>query len=344
MNRRSLSLAVACLCAGVLPLSLMAQTMGGMPFTYVPISTGGTVPVICANADPVYFTDDNNGGDNFLSPYTNQNHTITLCPDESDASLALDFLVFSLATGQSAIDNDVLYIYDGEDVDAPLLASGQENQFEGVTVTASDANISGCITMEFVVNSGAVGANPGWVALVTCATSCAHPTASIAVSSPASISGNSGAVGLCIEESVTMDASGSMPGMSGAALESLIWNWGDGTTESVSVLEGFEQTAAPHRVSLVEPVCSTSTSKGSTKPETPLLNQLDSLMALQSRACHGHFSPRLVCQKTQHCRTSLASYFPQRLWSMRLRLDKPSRTAANWRRSQRTCSTNMSVI
>ena len=222
----------------------MAQTMEGMPFTYVPISTGGTVPVICANADPVYFTDDNNGGDNFQSPYTNQNHTITLCPDESDASLALDFLVFSLATGQSAIDNDVLYIYDGEDVDAPLLASGQEDQFEGVTVTASDANISGCITVEFVVNSGALGANPGWVALVTCATSCAHPTASIAVSSPASISGNSGAVGLCIEESVAMDASGSMPGMSGAALESLIWNWGDGTTESVSVLEGFEQSHA----------------------------------------------------------------------------------------------------
>ena len=50
-----------------------------------------------------------------------------------------------------------------------------------------------------------------------------------------------------------MDASGSMPGMSGAALESLIWNWGDGTTESVSVLEGFERvthTCTPGRISV----------------------------------------------------------------------------------------------
>ena len=122
------------------------------------------------------------------------------------------------------------------------LASGQEDQPEG------DGDRIGCQHLRMhhscFVNSGALGANLGWVALVTCATSCAHPTASIAVSSPAAISGNSGAVGLCIEESVTMDASGSMPGMSGAALESLIWNWGDGTTESVSVLEGFERSHA----------------------------------------------------------------------------------------------------
>ena len=128
------------------------------------------------DVDPIFFTDDNSGSASFQEPYSNQNHTITLCPDAPGQALSLAFLVFSLETGVAAADNDVLYIYDGDNTSAPLVGTGEDNSLANVTITASDVNLTGCITIEFVVNSGAFAGNQGWVAQVTCETHALIPT------------------------------------------------------------------------------------------------------------------------------------------------------------------------
>ena len=66
-----------------------------------------------------------------------------------------------------------------------------------MTITASDVNPTGCITIEFVVNSGAFAGNQGWVAQVTCETPCAYPDAAIACESCCAAR-DPGTVGLCI--------------------------------------------------------------------------------------------------------------------------------------------------
>ena len=223
---------------------MKAQSLLPMPFSYIPISTGGTVTVDCDDIDPIYFTDDNNGGSNFQTSYTNQNHTITLCPDEPGDALALDFLVFDLETGVAASDNDVLLVYDGDNSASPLLWSAEGDALEGLTITASASNLTGCITLEFVVNSGAFGPNEGWVARVRCGLPCAYPEAAVEAADLNPLPGPGGAVGLCVEEEVELDAGMSIPGTAGAELDSVFWNWGDGTSQSSSAMDGLVQTHA----------------------------------------------------------------------------------------------------
>ena len=223
---------------------MKAQSLLPMPFSYIPISIGGTVTVDCDDIDPIYFTDDNNGGSNFQTSYTNQNHTITLCPDEPGDALALDFLVFDLETGVAASDNDVLLVYDGDNLTSPLLWSAEGDALEGLTITASASNLTGCITLEFVVNSGAFGPNEGWVARVRCGLPCAYPEAAVEAANLNPLPGPGGAVGLCVEEEVELDAGMSIPGTAGAELDSVFWNWGDGTSQSASAMDGLVQTHA----------------------------------------------------------------------------------------------------
>ena len=41
----------------------------------------GNETIQCGAEETIYFTDDNSGGTDFQDPYSNQNYTITLCPD-----------------------------------------------------------------------------------------------------------------------------------------------------------------------------------------------------------------------------------------------------------------------
>ena len=241
MNR-ILPLLISVCVATLLPaIASRAQSSMPLPVNFIPISDEGTVIVNCGDTEPLFFTDDNSGSESFQVQYSNQNYTITLCPDASGEAISLSFVDFELETGIGT-DNDVLYLYDGDNSSAPLIGSGEEYGLNNVTITASDVNPTGCITIEFEVNAGASTGKRGWVAQVTCETPCAYPDADLAIVSPASLPGDPGTVGLCIGEAVTLDASASIPGSAGIALDSLIWNWGDGTTEAVSVLDGFVQS------------------------------------------------------------------------------------------------------
>ena len=112
--------------------------------------------------------------------------------------------------------------------------------YNGVSFTASIDNPTGCVTFELVVNNGATGGDQGWVAEVTCVTPCSYPVAGVELASPEAFPNNPSSVGVCPDEVVTFDASGSVPGAPEFPVDSLIWNWGDGSVETTAVSDGFE--------------------------------------------------------------------------------------------------------
>ena len=61
-------------------------------------------------------------------------------------------------------------------------------------------------------NNGATGGDAGWVAEVTCVTPCAYPESDLVLVSPEPFPGTPESVGVCMNELVTFDASGSVEG------------------------------------------------------------------------------------------------------------------------------------
>ena len=190
--------------------------------------------------ETIYFTDDNSGGTDFQDPYSNQNYTITLCPDVEGDAVQVNFLSFDLQTNANPNNNDVLYAYNGDNTGADLVGAGTGNSFVGVSITASIDNPTGCVTFQLNVNNNATGGDQGWVAEVTCVTPCSYPEAGIELASPESFPDNPISVGVCPDEVVTFDASGSVPGAPEFPVDSLIWNWGDGIVETTAVSDGYE--------------------------------------------------------------------------------------------------------
>ena len=208
---------------------------------FVPISEGGTYTVDCDAGNPIFFTDDNSGSTDAQDPYSNQDYTITLCPSTPGDAVQVNFLSFDLQTNANPNNNDVLLAYNGDSPAADLVGIGAGNSFVGVSITASIDNPTGCVTFSFNVNNNATGGDVGWVAEVLCVTPCSYPEAGISLVSPAPFPDNPISVGVCPDELVTFDASTSTPGAPEFPVDSLIWNWGDGTVETTAVADGWQQ-------------------------------------------------------------------------------------------------------
>ncbi|MGB0150196.1 MAG: PKD domain-containing protein, partial [Flavobacteriales bacterium] len=209
---------------------------------FVPISEGGTYTVDCDAGNPIFFTDDNSGSTDAQDPYSNQDYTITLCPSTPGDAVQVNFLSFDLQTNANPNNNDVLLAYNGDSPAADLVGIGAGNSFVGVSITASIDNPTGCVTFSFNVNNNATGGDVGWVAEVLCVTPCSYPEAGISLVSPAPFPDNPISVGVCPDELVTFDASTSTPGAPEFPVDSLIWNWGDGTVETTAVSDGWQQS------------------------------------------------------------------------------------------------------
>jgi gliding motility-associated-like protein len=194
------------------------------------------------------FTDDNSGTQDAQDPYSCTNNTITFCPDVPGDAVQINFLGFDLQTNANPNNNDALYAYDGDNTGSNLVGVGTGNSFDGVSITASIDNPTGCVTFQFVCNNNASGGDIGWAATISCVTPCSYPVSGLELVSPEPFPNNqegSISIGLCPDDVITFSAESAF-GTDGFALQSLVWNWGDGDVEITDVSDGL---IVPHSYS-----------------------------------------------------------------------------------------------
>jgi gliding motility-associated-like protein len=175
------------------------------------------------------FQDDNSGGAEG-SPYSTSDYTFTICPDNPGDAIQISFAAFNLQTSPNPNNSDRLYIFDGPDDNANSLGSYSGNQLQGLDVTATITNATGCLTFVFVCNTNNTNSFPGWEGLISCETPCATPTAASVISDPQP-EGLTQTVGVCMGDPVTFSDNGSFA-EAGFNLVEYVWNFDDGTIES----------------------------------------------------------------------------------------------------------------
>ena len=119
-----------------------------------------------------YFYDSGGPSNNFSS---NENFEMTICSDDPDLSSALEFISFDLSG--SFFSSPQMIIYDGNSSFAPVLYS--YNSFGDPppsSISATDANQSGCLTVVFSSNNFE---STGWFAEINCQYPCQEFTVEI---------------------------------------------------------------------------------------------------------------------------------------------------------------------
>ncbi|MCA1761869.1 MAG: gliding motility-associated C-terminal domain-containing protein [Flavobacteriales bacterium] len=180
------------------------------------------------------FVDDGNeGGEG--GPYINGNdYTFTICPDSPGDVITIEFVAFSLYTSPNPNNSDYLYIYDGDDDTAASLGSYTGDALQGLPVTGTVNNTSGCLT--FVFQSNPNGSQfPGWEGIIDCTTPCATPTAASEIIDPEP-QGPEQSIGVCLDAPITFADNGSFA-EDGFNLEYWVWNFGDGTIDTLESAE-----------------------------------------------------------------------------------------------------------
>jgi gliding motility-associated-like protein len=126
-------------------------------------------PLPCAlyldNSTPNFY----DTGNNSANYGDNENETITFCPDNGGSKVAL-FFGINAGFLWDVDGSDTLYVYDGPTAASPLLVAANSitNPFgmSALETTATWANPSGCVTVQFV--SDALTTGTGWDANVSC--------------------------------------------------------------------------------------------------------------------------------------------------------------------------------
>ncbi|WP_296350142.1 choice-of-anchor L domain-containing protein, partial [Winogradskyella sp.] len=169
----------------------------------------------------------------------NENFTTTICPQNVD-----DFIILEFTQFVTQLNVDFLVIYDGDDTTAPVLGT-----FSGPvpigTISASDTNVSGCLTLEFT--SDGSGSGPGWIANILCASPCQDIVASIDGTVPEP--NGSGVVVVTPGENI--DFSGSATFSQDGTGASYEWNFGDFNTATGENVSHSYATAGTYNVTLI---------------------------------------------------------------------------------------------
>jgi len=186
------------------------------------ISEGGTVNT-CSGT----LYDSGGGNGNYSS---NENYSITICPENAGQNIELDFTSFS-----TQLNADILTIYDGPDNSGTgTTYSGNATQSPGL-ITAT--NTSGCITIEFFSNASAN--TTGFAANISCYEPCQEILGFINSVTP--VPNAEGQVTVCPGEEVTFTASGQFSNSGVGA--TFAWEFGDGTTaEGLTVSKVYDQS------------------------------------------------------------------------------------------------------
>ena len=168
----------------------------------------------------------------------NESFTTTICAQDPN-----DFVVINFTNYLTQLNQDTLTIYDGEDTTGSIIGT-----FSGVVspeeVSASSANISGCLTFVFTSN-GSVNTT-GWEADIICVTPCQDIIASIDSTLPAINA--SGVVGILAGESV--DFSGSAIFSMDGTNATYTWDFGDSNTATGNDVSHVFANAGTYNVTL----------------------------------------------------------------------------------------------
>ncbi|APY09076.1 hypothetical protein BWZ20_12525 [Winogradskyella sp. J14-2] len=137
-------------------------------------------------------------GGAFSNYASNENYTLTICPEDEGQRIRLDFIDF-----QTQLNLDFITIYDGDDNTASMIGS-----FTGVSspglVFAGFNNPTGCLTIEFTSN--ATGQASGWEANISCAQPCQDITAVLDSTLP--MPNNEGIIEVCVGDTINLNGSG----------------------------------------------------------------------------------------------------------------------------------------
>ncbi len=210
----------------ILAFAFCLLTMSG--FSQIFVIQDGTVNG-CAG---VFVDDGNDPVSGEGAPYTPGNsYTFTICPDVPGDVISIDFVAFALFTSPNPNNSDYLYIFDGDSDAAPSMGSYTGNDLQGLPVTGTVNNDTGCLTFVFVSNPNGSGTFPGWEGLIECTTPCATPTSASEILDPEP-QGAEQSVGVCLGAELTFGDAGSFaePGFN---LEYYIWDFDDGTIDTL---------------------------------------------------------------------------------------------------------------
>lgn len=184
------------------------------------------------------FYDD--GGEAGL-PYTPGNsYTFTICPGEPGSVITIDFVAFGLYQSPNPNNSDYLSIYDGDDVTALGLGNYTGTSLQGIPVTATVNNPTGCLTFVFTANPNGGGTFPGWEGIVGCTIPCAPPTAGSEIVDPQP-QGAEQAIGVCLNAPVTFGDLGSYAEPT-FNLQYWVWNFDDGTIDTLTTPSDITHT------------------------------------------------------------------------------------------------------
>jgi gliding motility-associated-like protein len=200
-------------------------------------------------------------------PYSgNESITYVICPETAGQLVQLDFTAFATQAGA-----DVMAIYNADDA---LDATTLFGNFSGTTaasspgfVSATQDNVSGCVTIVFT-SSGGVN-DTGWVADISCFEPCQTIVSVLDSSSPES--NEDGFIQVCPNEEITLTGSGQFSTSGdGATYE---WDLGDGTTQAGQTAVFSYDTPGVYLVNLDITDTNTSVDEGGCK-NTNLINQV----------------------------------------------------------------------
>lgn len=180
------------------------------------------------------FVDAGNSDDGTGNPYPDANFTYTICPDNPGDAVSVSFVAFGLQTNPNPNNSDYLFIYDGPDAGSPSMGNYTGNALQGLPVTATVNNPTGCLTFVFQDNGPGNELAPGWEANISCTTPCATPTSASSIIDPPLPNPDSLSIGVCLNQEITFGDAGSVAGAPEFNLENWIWNFDDGTIDTLT--------------------------------------------------------------------------------------------------------------
>ncbi|HEX2618022.1 MAG TPA: PKD domain-containing protein, partial [Flavobacteriales bacterium] len=161
------------------------------------------------------------GGEGASGYGNNESFTSTICSDQAGQSISLTWITFNLST-EGSTPTDQITIYDGPDVGSPIIGTYTGTNSPGI-VSASFANTSGCLTVQFTSNEAGVGI---FAATISCYVPCQPP---MAVATMGAAMPNL----ICQDEVVTFNGAASYAAP-GRTITQYTWDFDDGNLDSTS--------------------------------------------------------------------------------------------------------------